>query len=542
MTGKQLRNSILQWAIQGKLVPQDPNDEPASVLLERIRAEKVRLVKEKKIKRDKNESIIYRGEDNSYYEKMADGTIRCIDSDIPFEIPQGWEWCRLRNVCTVFGRIGFRGYTKNDIVDKGKGAITISPSNMMENGEMNFNCVSFISWFKYDESPEIQIAEKDILVVKTGSSYGKTCVVRGLPEKATINPQIAVLKFNFINPEILCYILNSPLCKEQFEKYVIGTSIPTFSQEKLSSTLIPLPPLNEQNRLVNIIGDLFGKTDVYCSLKERFDILEDRLQPSLKKSILQEAIQGRLVPQIASEGTAEELLAEIRAEKMRLIKEGKLKASALKQESRIFRGDDNKYRQKIDGAEAIIDDRLPFEIPDTWRWVTLGELILDSTGLSYKKEALADKTEPMVRVLRGGNIEEGQMLFKADDIRISSKYVPDGLYLRKRLFISPAVSSLEKIGKTALVDQDYTDVVVGGFVLMLSPLYSDDNLGKYLYYFFQTGYYHNYCRTITKKSGQAFYNLSRPKLKECYVPIPPKDELPRIISRIEKALASIMSR
>ncbi|WP_289772914.1 restriction endonuclease subunit S, partial [uncultured Duncaniella sp.] len=113
---------------------------------------------------------------------------------------------------------------------------------------------------------------------------------------------------------------------------------------------------------------------------------------------------------------------------------------------------------------------------------------------------------------------------------------------RKRLFISPAVSSLEKIGKTALVDRDYTDVVVGGFVLMLSPLYSDDNLGKYLYYFFQTGYYHNYCRTITKKSGQAFYNLSRPKLKECYVPIPPKDELPRIISRIEKALAGIMSR
>ena len=136
MNGKQLKNSILQWAIQGKLVPQDPNDEPASVLLDKIRQEKERLIKEKKIKRDKNASIIYRGEDNSYYEKItATGEVKCIDEEVPFEIPQGWEWCRLRDLCTVFGRIGFRGYTRNDIVEKGFGAITLSPSNMQDNVE-----------------------------------------------------------------------------------------------------------------------------------------------------------------------------------------------------------------------------------------------------------------------------------------------------------------------------------------------------------------------------------------------------------------------
>ena len=136
MNGKQLKNSILQWAIQGKLVPQDPNDEPASVLLEKIRQEKERLIKEKKIKRDKNASIIYRGEDNSYYEKiLATGEVKCIDEEVPFEIPPGWEWCRLRDLCTVFGRIGFRGYTRNDIVEKGFGAITLSPSNMQDNVE-----------------------------------------------------------------------------------------------------------------------------------------------------------------------------------------------------------------------------------------------------------------------------------------------------------------------------------------------------------------------------------------------------------------------
>lgn len=275
-------------------------------------------------------------------------------------------------------------------------------------------------------------------------------------------------------------------------------------------------------------------------LAERAE-LEAGLFDKLYKSILQEAIQGKLVPQIESEGTAEELLEEIRAEKKRLVKEGKLKKSAIANESRIFRGDDNKYYLKS-GDEVIDIDDLLFGIPNSWRWITLGELIFDSTGLSYKKEDLDDCSEPQVRVLRGGNIDDGCMLIKDDDVFISSKYVPQELLLRKGIYISPAVSSLEKIGKTAIVEKDFIDVVVGGFVLMLTPTFSDEILGKYLYYFFQGAFYHNYCKTITKKSGQAFYNLSRPKLKQCPVPIPPKTEIPRIIKKLEKALASIMSR
>ena len=130
MNAQQLKNSILQMAVQGKLVPQDPNDEPASVLLERIRAEKEKLIKEGKIKKEKNPSYIFRGEDNLPYEKIGKNEPVCIADEVPFEIPDSWEWVRLGNIISIFGRIGFRGYTKNDMVDKGKGAITISPSNI----------------------------------------------------------------------------------------------------------------------------------------------------------------------------------------------------------------------------------------------------------------------------------------------------------------------------------------------------------------------------------------------------------------------------
>ena len=248
-----LKKSVLQQAVMGKLVPQDPNDEPASVLLERIRAEKQALIKSGKLKKDKHESIIYR-RDNSHYEK-TDGKETCIDDSIPFEIPQTWEWVRLGSVISIFGRIGFRGYTKNDMVDKGNGAITISPSNI-KGMYTNFTDNSYISWDKYEESPEIMIFEEDLLLVKTGSSYGKCGIVKNLPEKATINPQLVVLKYVLIDRMYLLYVLNSSLARKAYEEFVIGTSIPTFSQEKLASLLIPLPPLSEQERIVESISSI----------------------------------------------------------------------------------------------------------------------------------------------------------------------------------------------------------------------------------------------------------------------------------------------
>lgn len=468
---------------------------------------------------------------NSYYEKMADGSVRCIDSEIPFAIPDSWAWCRLGEISTYAQTKRKINASKADpqlwgldLEDIEKGGRLLKIRTVGERKAIGDKTI---------------FNRGDILYSKLRPYLLKIIVA---PKNGICTPEIIPFScYGNICKDYIVNFLKSPYVDDHINSVTFGVKMPRVSTETMTSLLVPLPPLSEQSRIEIRIKGLMPFIEIYGIAQARLDALNKGLSDTIRKSILQEAIQGRLVPQIASEGTAEELLAEIKAEKKRLVKEGKLKKSALTT-SRIFRGDDNRYRQNIDGEDVIIDDRLPFEIPDTWRWVTLGELIVDSTGLSYKKESLADKSEPLVRVLRGGNIEEGQMLFKVDDVMISAKYVPDNLYLRQGTFISPAVSSLEKIGKTALIEQDYDNVVAGGFVLLLSPLYSEDNLGKYLYYFFQTGYYHNYCRTITKKSGQAFYNLSRPKLKECYVPIPPKAELSRIIDQIDKILAGIMSR
>ena len=353
---------------------------------------------------------------SSYYEKMlATGEVKCIDDEIPFEIPKGWEWCRLRDLCTVFGRIGFRGYTRNDIVEKGFGAITLSPSNMQDNGNMNYSVVSYISWKKYEESPEIKVKANDVLIVKTGSSYGKTCIISDLPEKATINPQIAVLKYSFVNNQWLTYFLNAPFAQEQFRKYAIGTSIPTFSQEKLSSTLLPLPPKNEQGHLIkklSLLGKCIGS---YSVIQQLIDRLNVDIYDKLKKSILQEAIQGKFVPQTAEEGTAKELLEQIKAEKQKLVKEGKLKKSALN-DSIIFRGDDNKYYEQI-GSE-VTEIELPFDFPSSWSIARLNAVCQLADGLKTTgKQCLLD-----AKYLRGKSsetiVEQGKLVYKGDNIML----------------------------------------------------------------------------------------------------------------------------
>lgn len=235
------RDKLLNLAIQGHLVPQDPNEEPASVLLERIRAEKARLVKEGKLKLSKTEKSVNKE----------------ISED--FELPSNWIWAQLNDVCRVFGRIGFRGYTKDDLTTKNNGAITISPSNIID-GKMDFSNCTYISWEKYEESPEIKVNVGDILIVKT-ASVGKTAIVNGLPEKATVNPQVAVIKDIVIDPLYLSYFLQCPYAQLTIQDFVIGTAVPTFSQQKLMSMSIPLPPLSEQRRIVTKLEELLQEID-----------------------------------------------------------------------------------------------------------------------------------------------------------------------------------------------------------------------------------------------------------------------------------------
>ena len=259
---------------------------------------------------------------------------------MPFELPNGWEWVNLGTVCDVFGRIGFRGYTKGDFVSKGEGAISLSPSNIVNNS-MNYDNCSYITWQKYEESPEIMIYNGDILLVKTGSSYGKSTIVQNLPEKATINPQFVVLKNSRIITSYLCYFLQSPYCISMYEIFVGGTAIPTFSQANLKAMYIAVPPIQEQSRIVSAIR----------TAEEQIILIGDNnneLQTDinlLKSKILDLAIRGKLVPQDPNDEPASILLERIRAEKEELIKQGKIKRD--KKESIIFKGEDNSYYENL---------------------------------------------------------------------------------------------------------------------------------------------------------------------------------------------------
>ena len=254
----------------------------------------------------------------------------------------------------------------------------------------------------------------------------------------------------------------------------------------------------------------------------------------LKNSILQMAVQGKLVPQDPNDEPASVLLERIRKEKEQLIKEGKIKKD--KNPSYIFRGADNLPYEKVGDEIHCLSELAPFEIPNTWEWCRVGDLFYNASGLSYKKDLLAKKSDSMVRVLRGGNIGDESYFFKEDDVFISNEYVKPELFLKKNYMITPAVSSIEHIGKIALVEQDYADVVVGGFVLMLMPYFSDDVISQYLLYAFAAKNHRDNCRNITHKSGQAFYNLSREKLMNLPISLPPHNEMIRILEILKTVL------
>ena len=356
MNGKQLKNSILQWAIQGKLVPQDPNDEPASVLLERIRAEKARLVKEKKIKKDKNESIIYRGDDNSYYEKfLATGEVKCIDDEIPFEIPKGWEWCRLKHMCSM--QAG-KNISASEIYDKKS---VLHPYRCVGGNGLR----GFTNTFN---------AEGHFAII---GRQGALCGCLNIESGKFYATEHAVVVNGFgIIPSLFIYYFFTAL---NLNQYATATAQPGLAVSNIVEVFIPLPPLPEQLRIVSKIEKLLPLVKTYEQAQNGLNELNASLNEQLRKSILQEAIQGKLVPQCSDEGTAQELLEQIKLEKQKLIKDGKLKKSALT-DSVIFKGDDNKYYEQVGNENIDITEEIPFDLPDNWTWVRFGQYIRMSIG------------------------------------------------------------------------------------------------------------------------------------------------------------------
>ena len=252
----------------------------------------------------------------------------------------------------------------------------------------------------------------------------------------------------------------------------------------------------------------------------------------LKNSILQLAIQGKLVEQRADEGTGAELLEKILAAKNA---EGAKKAGV---KSHAKSAKSAKVGSCV-SHEEIPDDEKPFEIPESWEWVRLGDVVSNRAGLAYSKGNLIVKKGKMIRVLRGGNIADMGYCTKPDDVMISDEFVNSELFLRRNMLITPAVTSLDHVGKMARIEDDYDDMVVGGFVLMLTPYIEDDIFSRYFLCACSSKYFRDCCRNIVNKSGQAFYNLSRTKMMELIFPLPPLAEQKRIVAKIEELLPLI---
>lgn len=373
MTGQQLKNSILQMAVQGKLVPQDPNDEPASVLLERIRAEKEQLIKEGKIKKEKNPSVIFRGADNLPYEKVGKNEPVCIADEVPFDIPESWEWVRLEAICTK-------------LVDGDhnppKGCSYETAYVMVSSTNINDDCIVELEKVRYleknifdKENERTNAATGDIFFTSVGS-LGRSCVYEGglnICFQRSVSV-IHTLIFNYY----LKYCLDSAYIQQKIVREATGTAQKGFYLNQLALLLIPIPPIKEQHRIVSKYLETVQMQKEYYKTNETLDVLNSRFPATLKKSILQYAVQGKLVPQNPADEPASVLLERIRTEKEQLVKEGKIKRD--KHESVIFRRD-NSYYEKVDGIERCIDDELPFEIPENWEWVRFFSIVEIATNL-----------------------------------------------------------------------------------------------------------------------------------------------------------------
>ena len=513
MNGKQLKNSILQWAIQGKLVPQDPNDEPASVLLERIRAEKARLVKEKKIKKDKNESIIYRGDDNSYYEKfLTTGEVKCIDEEIPFEIPKGWEWTRIRNISQSY--IGLT-YSPTDV--SSRGTIVLRSSNI-QNGKIVLNDVVRVS---KEISEKLQVEKNDIIIcARNGSAklVGKSAVVTDVTEPMTFGAFMAICKTALY--QYVSIFLQSDLFFSQLRGVSGTTTINQLTQNNFNDFWIPIPPANEQKRIVEKLQNVSPFIERYSKSQETLNLMNIQIKEQLKKSILQEAIQGKLVPQIAEEGTAQELLEQIRQEKQKLVKEGKLKKSVLT-DSVIYKGDDNKYYEQIGKKCLDITEQIPFEIPANWAWARMGQ-IGDWGAGSTPQRGNVNYYNGKILWLKTGELNNG-IVYDTEE-KITQKAFQDcSLRMNKIGDVLIAMYGAT-IGKLAIVGKELTtNQACCGCTPYL--IYN-----WYIFYFLMA----SRDSFIKKGEGGAQPNISRVKLVEHLIPLPPLKEQYRIVAQIEK--------
>ena len=447
---------------------------------------------------------------SSYYEKLlATGEVKCIDEEVPFEIPQGWEWCRMGSI----GDWGAGATPAKSNPDYYGGSIL-----WLRTGELNNGIV-------YDS--EIKVTKKalqecslrmnrigDVLIAMYGATIGKVAIVG--KELTTNQACCACTPFGIYNYFLFFFLMGSQI---DFIKKGEGGAQPNISREKLVSHLMPIPPLTEQYRIVEKIQYLLPLVEKYSDSQILQDKLNAEIKDKLRKSILQEAIQGKLVLQIAEEGSAQELLERIKEEKRKLVKEGKLRKSALN-DSAIFRGDDNKYYEKIGKKTVCIEDEVPFEIPNSWVWARLGAIVDFSKSQTISSSML--DMDSWILDLEDIEKDSGRLLQKKRMKELLSKsdkhlfYKGNVLYSKLRPYLN----------KVIVADEDgacTTEILAFDF----GHIYN-----KYAQAYLMSPFFVDYANSDSY--GIKMPRLGSKKGNNALFPIPPLREQQRIVEKIEQ--------
>ena len=459
---------------------------------------------------------------SSYYEKMlATGEVRCIDEEIPFEIPQGWEWCRLNDLALYRKGPFGSSLTKSMFVAKSNQSVKVYEQKNAIQKDFRLGDY-YISKEKFEAMQSFIVKPNDIIVSCAGT-IGETYLLPLDAPVGIINQALMrVTLFDLSMAEYWQMYFAYMLLNEAQMKGAGSAikNIPPF--EYLKAVLVPVPPLSEQNRLVERYNLLLSLIAKYESEADKLNCLNLNIYDKLKKTVLQEAIQGKLVPQIAEEGTAQELLEQIKAEKQKLVKEGKLKKSALNN-SVIFRGDDNKYYEQIGKKCLDITEQIPFEIPSNWEWCRVRNVSNSYIGLTYKP---TDIDEKGTIVLRSCNIRNGKLALD-DIVRVSSSISEKLLIEENDIIICARNGSKRLVGKSALIRNLPEPMTFGAFMAICkTPIY------EYMFAYLLSDLFFGQLRDVSNTT--TINQLTQNKFNDFLIPIPPIREQERIAFKISQ--------
>ena len=484
MKAQDLKNSILQLAIQGKLVAQDENDEPVEVLYAKIQAEKQKLIKEGKIKKKKKKPLPPITKD-----------------EIPFPIPPTWKWVRLGEIANING-----GYAFKSTLYKDKGIRVIRISDFDEQGFKNDKIV------RYEYSSELEqylIENNNIIMAMTGGTVGKSYYVQEIPERLVSNQRVATIKITCnINPRYINYVVLSSIIQADIQSSKNSTN-DNISMDLIKNFRIPLPPLEEQKRIVAKIEELEPLINQYDQAEQELSTLNDKFPDQLKKSILQYAIQGKLVSQDENDEPAEVLYAKIQTEKQKLIKEGKIK--------------------KDKPLPPITEDEIPFSIPPTWKWVQLNDVCLQITDGEHSTPKRTIVKE--IPLLTAKNIRDGYITYDNVDYVLEETAVdcwkrccPENQDI--------LMTCVGYIGRSSIVSDSRRFVLVRSVSLIRASKILDISFLKLA---LDSPELQKQMAINTKQTAQPCLYLN--KIKSLYFPLPPLEEQHRIVAKVNELIA-----